>query len=65
MKNYNKELLTYAVSAFILSIPLQIFVDVMSKKQINAMIWPYIWGGFVFSVLMTLFKFISDKRKKH
>lgn len=63
MKSKTKGLIIYAVTAFVIGIPLQIFVDIMSGREVNDLLWPYVLGGFIFSILMTLFKYNSDKRK--
>lgn len=64
-KQQIKELAGYAVAAFIIGIPLQLFVDWVSGREISRTpVWVYIFGASVFSVLMTLFKYLSDRRKQ-
>lgn len=64
MKPYTKELVSYAVAAFIVGILLTLFVDWASGRCIcETPIWVYPYSGAIFSVLMTLFKYIADRRK--
>ena len=64
MKPYTKELVSYAVAAFIVGILLTLFVDWASGRCIcETPIWVYPFSGVVYSVLMTLFKYISERRK--
>ena len=64
MKPYRKELLSYAVTAFVLGIPLQIIVDWLSGRNVSGTpVWVYLYAASVFSVLMTAFKYFSDRRK--
>lgn len=64
MKPYTKELVSYAVAAFIVGILLTLFVDWVSGRCIcETPIWVYPFSGVVYSVLMTLFKYISERRK--
>lgn len=64
LKPYSKELISYAIAAFIVGIPLQLFVDWASNRNISETpIWVYIFGAVVFSTLLTLFKYISDRKK--
>lgn len=64
VKTLDKKLIGYAVAAFLIGIPLQIFVDWASNNDINETpIWAYILGALLFSALMTLFKYFNDKRK--
>lgn len=64
MKPYTKELVCYALAAFVIGVPLQILVDWLSGRGICASpFWVYLYAGFIFSLLMTLFKYIADKVK--
>jgi hypothetical protein len=64
-KQQIKELASYAVAAFFIGIPLQLFVDWASGREISRTpVWVYIFGASVFSLLMTLFKYLSDRRKQ-
>lgn len=60
-----KELISYAIAAFIIAIPLQLFVDWAVGRDIcGTPVWVYLYGALLFSALMTLFKYISERRKK-
>lgn len=64
MKPYTKELAYYALAAFIIGVPLQILVDWLSGRGFCASpLWVYLYAGFIFSLLMTLFKYIADRVK--
>jgi hypothetical protein len=70
MKPYVKELVCYALAAFVMGVPLQIIVDWLSGRGLcTAPLWAYLFAGLVFSLLMTLFKYIADmvksKRDRH
>lgn len=63
-KSYIKELLSYAIAAFIMGIPLQLFVDWASNRNISETpIWVYLFGSSIFSLLLTLFKYFSERNK--
>ena len=64
MKPYTKELISYAIAAFFIGILLTLFVDWVTGRCICEIpIWVYPFSGVVYSVLMTLFKYIADRRK--
>lgn len=64
MKQYTKELIGYAIAAFIVGILLTLFVDWVTGRCIcETPLWVYPFSGVVYSLLMTLFKYISDRRK--
>lgn len=64
MKPYTKELICYAIAAFFIGILLMLFVDWVTGRCICEIpIWVYPFSGVVYSVLMTLFKYIADRRK--
>ena len=50
MKPYTKELVCYALAAFVIGVPLQILVDWLSGRGICASpFWVYLYAGFIFS----------------
>lgn len=64
MKQYTKELIGYAIAAFIVGILLTLFVDWATGRCIcETPLWVYPFSGVIYSLLMTLFKYISDRRK--
>lgn len=61
LKPYTKKLIGYAIAAFILGFPIQIFAEWASRREIcDTPLWGYILGATIFSILSTLFKYFSD-----
>ena len=65
MKPYTKELIGYAIAAFLIFGLVMLGIEVIfSDITVNwRTVWSLIVGAVVYSALMTLFKYLTDRRR--
>lgn len=65
MKPYTKELIGYAIASFLIFGLVMLVIEVIfSDITVNwRTVWSLIVGAVVYSALMTLFKYLTDRRR--